>query len=280
MDCITIEGSAARAVSPEGHKSSMDVPALIARLSPQTMETLDVVLPAGIKNCSSRGRCTIWVHETAPATYSFKWIARDSQPYGPGTKYRQVRISLPYVVAFCVFAADDHGRLQLTTHNECFFRNKSLSDVAHDELCFPALLNCSKFKEEQGHPLAWICTQHLDLATLMKIQETPARLRASFRGLMECLLDTGFNLSSEEHEGSSWFTETVTRKVDPRIESIERWEKETAKDPMFVLDVPWISTGRTVKQMLDRIFQLCRASRATVANSDDIARIIHNNSSK
>jgi hypothetical protein len=129
------------------------------------------------------------------------------------------------------------------------------------------------------HPLAWICTEHLSFDSLLEIEDTNQRVRASFRALMETLLGSAFNLSSEAHEGSSWFTETVKKKVDPRIESIERWQAETEKDPMFVLDVPWLGTGKTAAQMLERMFTLRRGfapAKAAVSTSDDIARIIFN----
>ena len=57
------------------------------------------------------------------------WIAPDSPvPFGRGTKYRPVRLALPYLIMFVVFAADAGGQLQLTAANECFFRVEPLQD--------------------------------------------------------------------------------------------------------------------------------------------------------
>jgi hypothetical protein len=274
----------------------MELPALMEKLiPPPAPDTQDLVLPAGVKAVRSLGRLTIFVHETAPATWSFKWIAADSKSqFGPGTKYRSVRIALPYLHTFCVFnhgagggRDGDRGALFLSPYNECFFSRAPLDRLDEGELCYPALLNCSKFPTDRGHPLAWICTEHLDFRSLQKIADTNQRVRASFRALMETLLGSAFNLSSEAHEGSSWFTETVKKKVDARIESVERWQEETARDPLFVLDVPWLGTGKTVAQMLERIFTLRRgvaaaaaagATKPAVSTSDDIARIIFNHS--
>jgi hypothetical protein len=272
----------------------MELPALMEKLiPPPAIDTQDLVLPDGVKAVRSRGKLTIFVHETAPAAWNFRWIAPDSKSqFGPGTKYRTVRIGLPYLITFCTFdrggggdggTGRGHG-LSLSSMNECFFSRAPLQRLDEGELCYPALLNCSKFPIERGHPLAWICTEHLDFQRLGAIEDINQRVRASFRALMETLLGSAFNLSSEAHEGSSWFTETVRKKVDPRIESIERWQGETEKDPMFVLDVPWIGTGKTTAQMLERILTLRRGvgsgggapAKPAVTTSDDIARIIFN----
>ena len=90
-----------------------------------------------------------------------------------------------------------------------------------DELLYPALLNCSKFTPPEGKPLSWICTQHLNYAALSKETSPGRRLRAGFRALMHCLLETGFNYSSENHEGASWFGESC--RVDPRVANVEAW---------------------------------------------------------
>jgi hypothetical protein len=282
-DAVVIDGTNAEAVSREGSRAAMQLPALMEKLiPPPAIDTQDVVLPDGVKAVRSRGRFTIFVHETPPAAWNFKWIAADSKSqFGPGTKYRTVRIALPFLITFCVFERGPRT-LNLSPLNECFFSRRPLQRLDEGELCFPALLNCSKFPTERGHPLAWICTEHLNFKRLQEIEDDNQRVRAAFRALMETLLGSAFNLSSEAHEGSSWFTETVRKKVDPRIETIERWQEETAKDPMFVLDVPWLGTGKTVAQMLERMLGVCRggggagAPRPPVSTSDDIARIIFN----
>jgi hypothetical protein len=284
-DAVVIDGTNAEAVSREGSRAAIALPALLDKLiPPPAMDTLDLVLPDGVKAVRTRGRVTILVHETTPAKWNFKWIAADSKSqFGPGTKYRQVCIALPYVITFCVFRQEPPlRRLVLSAHNECFFRREPLHRLDDGELCYPALLNCSKFPVERGRPLAWICTEHLDYPKLAEIEDDNDRLRASFRTLMETLFGSAFNHSSEAHEGASWFTETIKKKVDPRVSSIERWQSETEKDATFALEVPWLSTGKTVAQMIDRIFGLAREPGGSsngdgkVKSSDDIARIIFN----
>src|SRR5690348_4312874 len=126
-DAVVIDGTVAEAVSREGARAAMELSALLPRLTPNIgMDTQNVVLPDGIKAARTRGRITIWVHETPPATWSLKWIAADSRArYGPGTRYRKVRIAQPYIITFCVFERGAvGGQMMLSARNECFFRRE------------------------------------------------------------------------------------------------------------------------------------------------------------
>jgi hypothetical protein len=143
-----------------------------------------------------------------------------------------------------------------------------------DDLFFPALLNCSKFVPPEGRPLSWICTQHLKATPAMHDPDLNKRLTASFEALRRCLFETGFNYSSENHEASSWFTES--RQVDPRVATVEAWEAASAKDPLFVLDVPWLKTGYALRQVLDRIFRNQNARKNHGHNAAALARLIFN----
>jgi hypothetical protein len=214
------------------------------------------------------------VYERSPQVYSFKWIARDSPvPFGSGTKYRTVRIALPYLVVLAVFELGKRNVIQLSGRNECFFRRHPLKSTG-DELFYPALLNCSKFDPPEGRPLSWICTAKLDYKQLSKKPDNNTRMQTSLHALLHTLLETGYNRSSDYHEASSWFTESTG--VDPRISTIENWEKATAKDPLFVLDVPWLSTGLTLEQVIERIFKNSDARRPGISSAADIRRILFN----
>src|SRR5262245_57185340 len=130
MDTITIKGTSVRAVSPEGQTAGMSVEELLRRIAPPRMDTGAVVLPDGVVSVLSQGRATIWVHQTPPRVFSFKWIARESRAkYGPGTKYRTVKLALPYLIVLAVFAPGEGGEVQVSHLNECFFRNDPLSSL-------------------------------------------------------------------------------------------------------------------------------------------------------
>jgi len=272
---VVIRGREVLAISPEGQCARMRLDHFLNILTDfDGRFNTGGVLPDGIKLTVSRGPLTIWVYERAPQVYSFKWIARDSpKPFGTGARYRTVTIALPYLVVLAVFEPGMRNGHQLSGINECFFRRQPLKST-RDELLYPALLNCSKFDPPDGRPLSWICTAKLDYSQLSKEPDNNKRMQTSLRALLHNLLETGYNRSSDYHEYSSWFTESTG--VDPRIATIENWEKATAKDPLFVLDVPWLSTGLTLEQVIERIFKIAGVVRPKISSAADIKRILFN----
>jgi len=206
-----------------------------------------------------------------------QWIASNSPaPFGRKAIYRTVRIALPYLVVLAVFVPGRGNRIQLNGFNECFFRQAPLKNPAIDTLFYPALLNCSKFDPPDGRPLSWICTQKLNFNSISSQPDDNTRMRTALRALLHALLETGYNLSSEHHEASSWFTESVS--IDPRIATIERWVRQTEIDPLFVLDVPWLKTGLTLDQVIERAFDILLASQPEIKSAGDIQRILFNHS--
>jgi hypothetical protein len=161
--------------------------------------------------------------------------------------------------------------------NECFFLNQPLdTNGLETELHFPALLNCSRLPDGSEHPLSWICTQHLRPRDYVVKSNLESSIRVGLSALLRHLLESGFNRSSENHELSSWYSESVAAGIDPRIASVEDWEKATAEDPLFVLEVPWLPTGKSLREVTKRIVGAGRTVQGSPANASDLARLIHN----
>ena len=278
METITIQGDQARAVSPEGATSSMKLKELFSKLAPRQPDSAEIVLPDGVKALIPMATGAIVVHQTPPRVYGFKWIAANSKAdFGRGTRYRTVRIALPYLVVLAVFEGARGGHPTLSRRNECFFLNRPLDTNGFDtELHYPALLNCSRFPDDPGNPLAWICTQHLNAPEFAAQTGLEGSIRAGLSALLRHLLESGFNRSSEHHELNSWYSESVSAGIDPRIASVEDWEKATAEDPLFVLEVPWLTTGVSLREVTRRIVGTCGSARTLPANASDVARVIHN----
>ena len=251
-----------------GSQGSMSVADLVTRMGPG-ISTGPGVIPNGVRAILSQGGQTLVFWERPPHVASFQWIAEDSpRPYGPGTKYRTVRIALPYLLIAASFTREGNGVPELNTSaNECFFRNQPLRSL-DDELLYPALLNCSVMKSPNA-PLAWICTQYLNHR-----HQSEDPICNGLESVRYCLLETAFNLSSEHHEGNSWFGASKTKI--PQVETVERWESETNKDPLFALEVPWLPTKHTVKQFAERTFKRLGAADTSIKTADDVARIILN----
>src|SRR5207248_1533186 len=96
------------------------------------------------------------------------------------------------------------------------------------------------------------CTQHLNVRLVQKERDPERRMHIGWRLLGECLFSASFNRSSEIHEGASYYE--LSRQVDERIGTIDRWEAATRVDPLFILDVPFLKTGYTLEQVVERIF--------------------------
>jgi len=276
-DTIAITGDRVTAVSPEGEVRSSTLGELIERIAPPRIDTCGTVLPDGVKCVIPIPRGSIFVHQSAPRVHSFEWIDPSSPaPCGQGTRYRKVRLALPYLIVLAVFDEVPGEAPRLAGSSECFFSNRPLDhDGVETRLLFPALLNCSRFPGgDPSKPLSWICVQHLRRMGIAGELATGAAIRAWLTALLRHLLESGFNLSSEQHEGSSWFSETVAAGVDARVSSVEAWEQATVEDPLFALEVPWLPTGRTLAQIAERIAAARGRRRARLESARDLMRAV------
>jgi hypothetical protein len=259
-------------VSPEGKSRSMRIEEFFEKVRAPAIDLNRVIPPKGVLQ-RVEGNAVIWIYQRDPQPYRFKWIASGStKPFGPGTKYREVTIALPYLVVFAVFSIVPPGRLTLTSTNEAFFRNAPIRSP-DDELSFPALLNCSMFNPPQGRPLSWICTQHLE-RSFDREEDLNLRMNSGFKALLSVLLEAGFNYSSEHHEGMSGFS--ASQKLDERISTVEKWQEASKQSPLFALEVPWLPTGFTVAGVTERIFKHLNATRPPLKTAADVARIVFN----
>jgi hypothetical protein len=274
---ILIEGERVRVETPEGTVHELPVRAFQESLVADRFETGGIISPDGVLGLFPLRRAVVVVHQTPPVVRRLKWLAANSRaPYGPRARYRDVSLALPYVVVLAVFIRDPRGRVQLTSKSEAFFSRVPLQSP-DDELCYPALLNCSRFEPAADHPLAWICVQNLDLSeTCGSKSDDSARLRAGLGALLRHLYETGFNRSSEVHEGSSWFEATVSAQVDERLADVEAWERASLADGSFALDVPWLPTGLSVRDVVDRIAGSMGGRETPLVTADDLARGVIN----
>lgn len=277
---VVFEGDLAIAITPEGTQRQMSVAEVIRHLAPNVPDTCGVVLPDGIKYAIAKRGGVMLVHQTPPQVYAFRWIANDSEnEFGPGTKYRSVRLSLPYVIVLAGYANQRSGIPVLGDANECYFSNSPVELKGLDTpLAFPALLNCSKMSEDHGGgmPLSWICTQHLDKKETHGRKTVDAAYHDGLGALLRHLFESGFNRSSEHHEGASGFSASVEAKIDPRIASVEAWEEATNADPTFAVDVPWLPVGNTLGEITQRGARRGRRRGNGPTTAADVARIILN----
>jgi len=271
---LQIEGERVTLSTPEGGSMEMPLAEWLAAVRAPQFQAGNVRLPNGVIGFRALSRGVVLVHESAPCVRRLRWVADDSPaPYGPSAVYRDVSLALPYVLTLIVFVRNGRGELELTSHNEAFFLRHGLASF-DDELLYPALLNCSRMKDDGARPLAWICVQNLPHEVWRRASGDNARLRAGTGALLDHLYQAAFNRSADVHELSSWYTETVRARVDERFTGLASWEQASAADPAFALDVPWLPTGHSLSQVLDRVARRLGCETPAPETAQDLARII------
>jgi hypothetical protein len=200
-------------------------------------------IPEGVKFIRKRGGAVVLVIEEKPQLRTVRWLTDQSPvPYGPGAQYRPARLAFPFVVLVVVLNGG-----ALTGLQQCFYRNAPLESFS-DSLLYPNLYNVAAAYGQD----CWLCLVNLkkDL-TRMKWENRVREIRKHLWG-------AGFNQSSEHHEGMSYWGQM---KVDPRVESLDRWEAESRKDPFFPLKVQWKPVGKTVGDVAERMLAALAPAR-------------------
>jgi hypothetical protein len=210
---------------------------------------LPEAIPEGARFIRRRGDFVVLVIEEKPQTRTVCWLADDSPvPFGSGAVYRTARLAFPFIVNAVLFRAG-----ALTGYQQCFFRTEPLR-LSTDALLLPNLHNVA-----DGYGLrCWLCLTGLqaDLSALS--------WRDKVSAIRQHLWGGAFNRSSEVHEGMSYWS--AMRGIDPRIESLDAWERTSREDPFFPLRVAWRPSGTTVAQVMDGLMaKVCPPTPITVA---------------
>lgn len=246
-DKLIIQDNKAKLTTSEGQTVERDEKVLVDMFREEMVPPLgNVAIPDGLKFIEWRPPFLGVVHQMPAHVRCLRWIDGHSpKHFGPGTTYRSVRISIPYAITFAVYFA--RGRsLAISGHNELYFRNEPLRS-RNDSLCYPALLNISAIKTPT-RIRSWICTQYLGA-------QPGADWTAQLAALLNHTWNGGFNMSSEHHEGASWYGES--RGIHSHLHPVEKWVKATEKDEAFALQVPWKPAPMNVGQLLDAMLTEC-----------------------
>ena len=64
------------------------------------------------------------------------------------------------------------------------------------------------------------------------------------------------------------------RSLDPRVASLQAWKKASAKDPYFVLDVPWKPVGKSIETVMEEMFEK-RRTKAFPPDATSLAQLLN-----
>jgi len=196
----------------------------------------------------------VFLVERPPVKRTVKWLHEDSpKSFGPESTYREVTIALPWQYFFVTVSRKGHLR-----SSSVYFMNEQLQSYA-EPLSEPHFYNCS-VNSYGVH--CWICTQYM--------QNTTKNPNQSFFGFVHAFISwfwaSGFNTSSEAHEGNSFFGKNKDRISDQRVKSIKNWENASQDTDNFACTVPWVKSQLNTWDVFNQLTskQLCPGMPETV----------------
>lgn len=178
-------------------------------------------------------------------------------------KKRRVTLAFPYVILVLTFI-DGVPKFELDKTPLVFYRNSPLR--FGDEALFHTNLHNVRSTNN------WVC-----LGSAVNSILADVRRMENFCDLAEeiikALWSTGFNINiSVRNKNSIPDDFDVARNMDKRISSISAWQKETGRDPLFMLTVPWKrSTAHpTIKEAVGDLLDTYCGVHKSIAHPDII----------
>ncbi len=232
-DAIVIEGGYAKL---DGKK--MDAQKFCGLVSKNTISGIgDEPIPDNVKWLIKAGDLTMYIIELKPELRRIKWVAENGDDEGEG--YKKRKLATPYIVLAVPFVKG-----QLHRALELFYRNQPLTSL-DDPLYTCNLLNVSMGRSVEGCQglKTWVCTQYLQIGGLKAHSDILSEIISHIFG-------GGFNRSSDRNEGASGFSTYESQCSDKRVNNVTRWEKESEKNPRFVLEVDWLDANCTPRDLI------------------------------
>ncbi len=210
------------------------------------------ILPRDVRIWTERRDATAVALEIPPHARTVRWLKDDSKaPFGPEATYGKHLLNFPYVILLIVFR-----RGALTNYQQLYYRIAPLTDE-DQELLLPNLYNVA-----QGYgQRCWLCLAQLRRISGLGWSEKLARIS-------DHVFCAAYNRSAEEHEGNSYWA--AMRDVDPRVSSVENWERETRRNRCFALQVAWKPAETTANQVLREMLDAVVAPPPEAPSATDL----------
>jgi hypothetical protein len=195
------------------------------------------ILPRDAVIAYTKGNRTVVVVEQKPQVRTMGFtpdlVGRMSRGAAVSTSQNAYRftLSFPYVYFFMVFDGSTFK------YYEIFFRSKPLTS-AREHVYRPPLPNVHSDKKNYRP----VC-MGTGFANNVRSESTVARQ-------CETVVSGFWQRPFNEHLGNG-----MTKATDKRLKNYATWQKETEKDPMFILSVKW-GTGKTAKTIMDNMFKM------------------------
>ncbi|MFQ5881183.1 MAG: hypothetical protein ACE5I9_01740 [Candidatus Methylomirabilales bacterium] len=225
--------------------------------NPQRDATL--FLPAGTRYLKMREASLGLVVELPPEIRRVGW---SETKMGKGGEYTSYWLAFPYVIHIFLFYTRQGDEAYRGGFEEMrvYYRNAPLRSP-EDALYSPNLFNVQVNPALVSNCRACLRGHPADL------QDLP--LAEQVEGLLNFFWETDFNLDVE----SNGFERA--RTLDPRITSLEAWEKASKADPLFPLQIPWEAAGCTPMQVMSQLIELRHADVKPLRSASDLADLMY-----
>jgi hypothetical protein len=246
-ESLVIENDIARVMLGEKCTKTVPVDDLVQQILHNTDwgPVYPEIIPHPVRWIQHRGPFTCVVAELSPGPRTVQWIADDSpQDFGEGVKYVERRLSFPFIVVGLLFEGPRLVDARLYYRNQPMCGRPELLPLS-----LPNLLNVSDIPDSDRR--TWFCIQYVDVSKVGWYEKV--------MNVGEHLFFSGFNRSSEHHEGHSYFRDNQENPVDPRVATVEEWEASTERDGYFTLEIEWRPAGKTVADLTRELLDAARA---------------------
>ncbi len=255
-DRIIIEGSEVILKEKDGPG-----PARVARRAPlasllrhvcRVMPPLLPLLPPGSRWLRQKKDLLLLAVEDPPQCLTL----RVSGGKKGGGDYRSYRLAFPYLVYLLTFYQGNFEEMKI------FFRVAPLT-APEDTLCHTCLPNV---RGEPGH----YGSQRVCLRYRPEMLEG-VPLAVAVPALLDFFWSTGFN---QDISGSD-FERAASLLPDPRLADLAAWEKATAADPLFPLEVGWEAADRRLPDLWAQCLKLHGETGQPVQDVMELADILY-----
>lgn len=171
-----------------------------------------------------------------------------------GQDYQTYRLAFPYIVYLLTFYRRSFEEMKM------FYRSGPLADT-NDKLYYTNLPNV---RGEPGH----YGTQRVCLRYRPEMLENRP-LAETVPALIDFFWSTGFN----QDIGASSFERA--RSLDSRLSSLGDWEEATRANPLFMLEVAWEPTEKTIPDLWLECLKLHGETVQPVSTAAELADILY-----
>lgn len=218
------------------------------------------ILPSSAIHYSKRGNREIVVCELKPQIKSVAWTNLgygDTQRKRMETALPRYLLAFPYIVIVCLFI---DGSIAYSGYEfpKIFYRRSPIKSL-NDELFHTNLQNVGTGK-------SWLCLHPED------IFGEAGCIEGQINSLMGELWGGVFTNNMDGNDDYH-----LSRDIDPSISSIEEWQRSSADDSQFVLNVEWKKTELTINRVIHQAFSGTFHERDTprLKSSDQIADLMY-----